>query len=257
MRPRSFETRRRRPSTVALAAAAVAGLAVIVAIEWPAAPAQQASPMGGDPSQLVPNPWLAAARGDDLSRGSSRNGDFASIDPFASGAAAADAKPVVEPARLRLSAPKSLAVGDMDDVVVSVDAPSQVSWLSFKVSMNADVLQAQSVGQGDWTADPRAGFDLDIAPNADSVVVEAVAGYTAAGGRAGSVARIRVQAMATGATEVRLTDIVAKDDQGRPLAIVPIDPVANVSAMTSLPVATADAARSRSARPVGDMSASD
>jgi hypothetical protein len=177
----------------------------------------------------------------------------ASLDPFANAAPAADATPAGAPVRLRLSAPTRLEVGDADDLVVSIDTPARLSRLSFKVSMNADVLQARSGAQGDWTADPQARFDLAIAPGDDSVAVEAMAIQPSAGGPAASVARIRVQGMAAGATPVRLTDIVAEDEQGRTMAVVAPDATAGVT----VPEATAEAARVRFARPVADLSESD
>jgi len=258
MRPRSSEARRRRPGAFALTTVA-GGLAAAIAIEWPATPPQRVASIDDEASPAATNPWVATFRGVDLSRGNNAGtrGDAASIDPFASSAPATGAKPIFGAPRLRLSAPASLAVGDMDDIVVSFDTPVQVSRLSFKVSMNADVLQAQSGAQGDWTADPHASFDLDLSPSDDHVAVHAAAGHVGEHGLAGSVARIRVQAMAAGATRVQLTDIVGEDDHGRTLAVLPVDASAELTAVAPSTVATADAARGRSARVVGDMTRSD
>lgn len=254
MRPRSSETRPRRPGAVALAAAAVAGLAIAVAVQGPAS---RATSTGDDAPRATYDPWLAVAHGEDVPVSDRRGPDPASIDPFANGAPASAATRAARPARLHLSVPATLNVGDMDDVVVSIDTPLRVSRLSFKVSMNADVLQARSVAQGDWIADPHASFNLDIAPNDDRVAVEATADPAGAGEPAGSVVRIRVQAMAGGTSQVSLSDIAATDDHGRPMAVVQIDAAASITALAPSPVTTADATRGRSARPVADLSESD
>ncbi len=235
-------------------AAAIAGAALVAGIDWRTPPAKEAAPASVGAARAATNPWLAVAHGEDVPL---RSGDAAAIDPFANGATAAAAKAPDGPAQLRLSAPTSVPIGDLDDVVVSLDAPARVRHLSFKVAMGADVLQAQSGTQGDWTADPHARFTLDIAPTDDTVAIDAMAGREDANRLGGSIARIRVQAMAAGATQVRLVDIRAEDDQGRPVVVVATDGSAGVNAVAPAPVATADATRGRDARPVGDMSETD
>jgi hypothetical protein len=120
---------------------------------------------------------------------------------------------------ITVAAPGTLFVGEMGELVVTVGANAGLDEIRFSVQFDPDVLQARAGVQGDWAVDvginPR--FAAEVSEEGDRAQVRSTAPGQGMGTSGGSVAIVQFQAVAPGATSVRITDVVVKDLAGRPI----------------------------------------
>jgi len=119
-------------------------------------------------------------------------------------------------ARITVAGPQRLHVGDMDELVVSVEPGAKVGEISFTVQFDANVLQVRAGTEGDWAAATGAAarFAADISSAEDRVRVRSVASGARLASAGGNVAVVQFQAVAPGSTWVLISDVTVKDPGG-------------------------------------------
>ncbi len=134
-------------------------------------------------------------------------------------AVGAEAMSPARPARVLLVPPPAFAVGDVADLVVSIDAPRDARAVAFTIVVDPDVVQVRAVREGSWTTDAggHAAFTSELAASDDRVRIAASLDRARGDERQASVAVIQVQGMAPGSAAPALVAVDVRDGDGRPL----------------------------------------
>ncbi|MEF7616547.1 cohesin domain-containing protein [Aquincola sp. MAHUQ-54] len=127
--------------------------------------------------------------------------------------AAPAAPPPGPPVRLVAQAPHTLGVGDMAELVVSVDARRPVSRIAFTVTFDPNVLQARSGAEGEWMlhAGMTGRFEQEISPGEDRIRISVQVDDARPPGAPLALAIVGFQAMAPGMTSATVSDIEIED----------------------------------------------
>lgn len=186
---------------------------------------------------MVVLPWLAAD-GDAIQkaadpRSSATQTIALSASPTAPAIRSSPPTPTVLPPPVPMTAPRqragaspavlvtastaqTLAVGEMNDLVIGLDGNAGVREISFTVQFDPSVLQVRAGTEGDLAADasvePRFSADISVAE--DRVQIRSTVSRGRLAGAAGSVALVQYQAVAPGATSILITDVTVKDLAG-------------------------------------------
>jgi hypothetical protein len=121
---------------------------------------------------------------------------------------------------ITLSASPAMFVGDMGELVISTRTSRPIRSISFHMRVDANVLTLQDGSAGDWLARGSSPnpFVVEISPGQDQIWVRSDAGESRPDGGSGSIAVVRLQAMAPGDAVVTIDDLRIIDDSGATLA---------------------------------------
>jgi hypothetical protein len=126
------------------------------------------------------------------------------------------------PVTVNATSPQTLQVGEQNDLVVSVGPNIAVGEVSFTAHFDPNVLQVRSGTEGDWATSVSvayAHFEADVPEAGDRARVCSTVVATQSRSAGGSVAIVQFQAVAPGATTIRITDVAVKDFAGNSLPV--------------------------------------
>lgn len=211
------------PVKPAAAGALGAGLALALAASWPQWNAPGAPDAPDVPAQarrtLPSMPGVTA--------------------PAGGGAVASPAAPAPAPAPslalpLNLSTAPLVQVGEHGELAVTVGPGSDITTIAFTVRFDPDLVQARAAAPAPGSAQPgaEAAFSVETSEAGDRMrIVSAVSALR------GAALQLQFEAIAPGATTLRLTDATATDRHGTvlalrlPVATVPLTVLAPAAAV--------------------------
>jgi hypothetical protein len=137
------------------------------------------------------------------------------------------------PVTVLTTSPQTLQLGEQNDLVVSVGPHATAAEVGFTAHFDPNVLQARSGAEGDWTttvAGAGADFEADIPESSDQARIRSTVTARQPRAMGGTVAIVQFQAVAPGATTIRITDVMVKDAAGNLLPVQLSSPTLHVTA---------------------------
>jgi hypothetical protein len=139
------------------------------------------------------------------------------VDAAPSPLAAAEHPPVAGfSVPLSLAVSSAMFVGDVAELVISTRTTHPIRSISFHMRVDPDVLALQEADAGDWLARSASPtpFSAEVSAGQDQIWIRSQAGESPPQVESGSVAVVRLQAMAPGDAIVTIDEVQIIDDSG-------------------------------------------